>query len=305
MQIFRGINNIPNNISPCSMTIGNFDGVHKGHTQIIQSVIDRAKSKGLKSAILTFADHPVKLFRPDLYDNFLIFNLSQKLKFLKQFNLDYIFILPFNHKIANITANNFTKELLVDKMKMKDLIIGYDFIFGKNREGDFDFLSDKSKELGFDLTKVEAIAENKSIYSSTNIRNFIKEGKVCEAKNILDKDFEIEGTVIGGKKNGRKLGFPTANIATKTNLILPKFGVYKSEVSFDGKTLKSVTNFGIRPTIDDNNKPLFETHILNYNGDLYGKKITVKLKEFIRDEKKFGSLEELKVGIEKDIAVCR
>ncbi len=306
MQIFRGLHNIPEDIEPCSLTIGNFDGIHKGHAQIIKNVKKRAKDKGLKSAILTFADHPVKLFHRESYDHFLIFNLAQKLKFLREFDLDYIFILPFNHKIANITANNFVEEILLNNLKMKDLLIGYDFIFGKDREGDFSFLNKTSQELGFSLKKNEVVLDGDIAYSSTKIRNLIKEGKVFEARQALGKNFEVEGAVIEGKKNGHKLGFPTSNLNVKKHLILPKFGVYASETCVNGKNFTSVTNFGVRPTIDDEKKPLFETHILDYEGDeLYGKKIVVKLMDFIRGEKKFESLEDLKGAIASDIATVR
>ena len=306
MQIFRGLHNIPKDTLPCSLTIGNFDGIHKGHRQIIENVVNRAKEKGLKSAILTFADHPIKLFRPNHYDHFLIFSLAQKLKFLKQFNLDYVFILPFNRKIANISANNFVKDILVDDLKMQDLVIGYDFIFGKDREGDFNFLKDKSKELDFGLTKNKVVLDNDKAFSSTRIRSLIKNGKILETNKALDKDFEVEGLVIEGKKNGKKFGFPTSNLNVKKHLLMPKFGVYKSDLVLDGKVFKSVTNFGVRPSIDDEKKPLFETHILDYSGDdLYGKKVVVKLKEFIRDEKKFESLEELKAAIRRDVECAR
>ncbi len=306
MQIFRGINNIPSNISKCALTIGNFDGVHKGHQKIIQDVVDHAKAKGLKSGLLTFANHPVELFNRDLAKNFMIFNLSQKIKFLKQFDLDYLFILPFNRKIANITADDFLEDILLDKIKMKDLVIGYDFIFGKEKRGNFEFLSEKSLELGFDLTKIDEIADDGEVFSSTKVRNLIKEGNILAANEILGKEFEVEGIVIQGNKNGHKLGFPTSNLKVKPHLIMPKFGVYKSDLIVDDKVYKSVTNFGIRPTIDDDKKPLYETHILDYQGgELYGKKITVKFKDFIRDEKKFESLEELKAQIALDVERAR
>ena len=233
-QIFRGLHNIPKDSLPCSLTIGNFDGIHKGHRKIIENVVSRAKEKGLKSAILTFADHPIKLFRPDHCDHFLIFSLAQKLKFLKQFNLDYIFILPFNREIANISADNFVQEVLMDRLKMQDLVIGYDFIFGKDKQGDFKFLREKSLELDFGLAKNEVVLDGGEAFSSTNSTDTPKNGAVSGARQALGKNFEVEGVVIAGKKNGRKLGFPTANLTAKKHLVMPKFGVYKSDLIVDG-----------------------------------------------------------------------
>lgn len=304
MQIFRGLSNFTSSILPCSLTIGNFDGIHKGHRQIIQNTIDRAKQKGLKSAILTFCEHPIKLFKPESYDHYLIHSLSQKLKFLQKFELDYLFILPFNNKIANITAENFVKEILIDKIKMQDLVVGYDFIFGKNREGSFEFLSDLSKKANFTIDRVSVIKGEKETFSSSLTRDLIRKGRVAEANKILDKEFEVEGIVRQGLKNGHKIGFPTLNITVKPAQIMPKYGVYESEVFICSlnKNFKSITNFGVRPTINDGKTPLYETHILNYGGgDLYGEKITLKLKKFIRDERKFDSLEDLKRQISLDI----
>lgn len=311
MQIFRGLKNIPDDIANCAVTIGNFDGVHLGHHQIINNVIKKAQESGLKSAIVTFAEHPIKLFAPKSAANFLIYSLSQKLKFLKQFEIDYLIILPFNKKIANISAKNFVKEILVEKIKAKELIIGYDFIFGKNREGNFEFLQKQADELNFNLSRTLALTENDEILSSTLIRKFIKAGELEKANKILGKEFEVEGIINQGNKNGHKIGFPTMNLHLKELQIAPKFGVYKSRIYIKhlDKEFNSVTNFGIRPTIDDDKSPLYETHIIDLDREKYGsfyyKKIVVKLEKFIRGEIKFESFDELRDQIATDIEACR
>ena len=310
MQIFRGLSNFTNSISPCSLTIGNFDGIHKGHHQIIQNTINRAKQKGLKSAILTFCEHPIKLFKPESYSHYLIHSLSQKIKFLQEFELDYLFILPFNNKIANITAENFVNNILIDKIKMQDLVVGHDFIFGKNREGNFYFLSSLARKFNFTIDQVSAVSGEEGIFSSSLTRDLIRQGRVSEVSAILDKDFQIEGTVHRGLKNGRKIGFPTLNVAVKPFQIMPKYGVYESEIFIYtlNQSFKSVTNFGVRPSINDDKTPLYETHIPKasdlVNESLYGTKITLKLKNFIRSEQKFDSLDDLRRQIEEDIKNC-
>lgn len=311
MQIFRGLKNIPDDISNCAVTIGNFDGLHLGHHQIINQVIKTAQDQGLKSAIVTFAEHPIKLFAPQSAANFLIYSLSQKLKFLQEFAIDYLIILPFNKKIANISAKNFVKEILVGKIKTKELIIGYDFIFGKNREGNFEFLQQQAEELDFNLSRVAALTQQDLVLSSTLIRQYIQSGELEKANKILGKKFEVEGIVSRGNKNGHKIGFPTANLSLKELQIMPKFGVYKSKIYAQhlNKEFNSVTNFGIRPTIDDDKKPLYETHIIDFDskkyGNFYGKKIVVQLEHFIRGEIKFNSFDELRDQIAADIEACR
>ena len=311
MQIFRGLKNIPNDIANCAVTIGNFDGIHLGHHQIINKVIKKAKDSNLKSAVVTFAEHPIKLFAPESATNFLIYSLSQKLKFFQDFKIDYLIILPFNKKIANISAKNFVKEILVEKIKTKELIIGYDFIFGKNREGNFEFLQKQADELNFNLSRVPALTKNDEILSSTLVRKYIKTGELEKANNILGKEFEVEGIINQGNKNGHKIGFPTMNLHLKELQIIPKFGVYKSKIYIKhlDKEFNSVTNFGIRPTIDDDKRPLYETHIIDFDREKYGsfyyKKIVVKLEKFIRGEIKFASFDELRDQITADIEACR
>lgn len=300
MQIIKNLNQ-KNNIPPLALTIGNFDGVHLGHLEIFDKVKKLAKEKNLSSAILTFEPHPAAFFRPNHPKNFRINSLTQKLNIFKNQGIDYAIILPFDENLANVKAKNFVKDILEESLNTKHLTIGYDFIFGKNREGDFNFLK---KEASFEILKIPALEKSGQVCSSSLIRNFVKEGNICEANKLLTRNFSIQGLVNEGRKLANQLGFPTANLVAKPHLINPKFGVYKTETFIPelNQRFPSITNFGIKPTIKENKIPLFETYILDFNQNIYGKKIRVEFTDFIRDEKKFESLDELKNQIKLDIS---
>lgn len=299
MKIIRSLKQISETHPPLALTIGNFDGLHLGHASIINQVKKIAKEKKLFSAILTFEPHPAVFFKSKNKIDFRLTSLAQKLRILKEMQVDYVIILPFNHKLAEVSAHDFAEKILIKTLRVKDLVIGYDFTFGKDREGNFKMLE------GYDLNLVEIspVKIFEKTCSSTRIRELISEGKITEANQILGRNFTVKGLVIEGKKLARQMNFPTANLKTKPHLIKPKFGVYKTETFIPhlNKTFKSITNFGIKPTFDNVGfEPIFETHIFDFNQDLYGKKIYVEFLDFIRPEKKFSSLVELKEQIEKD-----
>lgn len=303
MNIIRSLT-FKSALPPLSLTIGNFDGVHLGHLKIIEEVKKIARQKNLASAILTFEPHPIFFLRPDLPRDFSIFSLSQKLRIFKSCGIDYAIILPFNHRFAEISAPDFVEKILLQKLNIKHLSIGYDFTFGKNREGNFKLLEEESQKHNFDLSEISVIKNSNQTCSSTLIRRLLLEGKVKDASEILGKNFAISGIVNEGRKLANQLGFPTANLIAKTKIIKPKFGVYKTLTTIPHLNQKfpSITNFGIKPTVENKErKPLFETHILNFSQNIYGKKIIVEFIDFIREEKKFSSLEELKEQIKKDV----
>lgn len=285
---------------PLALTIGNFDGVHLGHLQILAQVKKIAKEKNLASAILTFEPHPISFLRPDKTKDFRITSLAQKLKNFSDAKIDFAIVLPFNKKMSEISAGDFVQKILIETLNIKDLVIGYDFTFGKNREGNFKLL----EEFNLNLTEIAPVKNNDLTCSSSVIRKLISEGKILEANKVLGKNFTICGVVNQGRKLAAQLGFATANLIAKPTIIKPKFGVYKTSTFIPhlGKTFSSITNFGVKPTLNETNAPLFETHILGFSENIYGKKICVGFLDFIRDEKKFGSLEELKKQIEIDVA---
>lgn len=293
--------NQANKTKPCALTIGNFDGVHLGHKKIITKVKQIAQEENIISAILTFEPHPISLFKPELRDNFRINSLAQKLKIFKDLAIDNVMIAPFNQEFSNLSAHDFIKKILVEQLNVKHLIIGYDFIFGKNREGNLSLLQDAAKHFGFNVINVLAQKNGEQIYSSSLIRNFIKQGKIVDANNLLGHNFTICGTISEGKKLARTIGFPTANLKPKPHIIKPKFGVYQTLIHLDNKIKNGIMNFGLKPTIGNALEPLYEIHIFDFNQEIYGKKINVELLNFIREEKKFDSLDSLKKQIEIDI----
>ncbi len=302
MKFIYNLKNITQD-KPCALTIGNFDGVHLGHDKIINNLIEIAREKKINANLMSFYPHPLAVFKPEKFQNFLINSLAQKLKIFKNYSLNNVFIMPFTPNFAALSANDFVEEILVKRLKVKHLVIGYDFIFGKNREGNLQFLQKKAQESGFEITNFEALKNGDEIYSSSLAREFIREGNVKKAQEILGHNFAVEGIVVNGKKIGREIGFKTANIKAKPHIIKPCFGVYKSEVfiPFLNKKFQSITNFGIKPTLENQACAMFETHIFNFDQEIYGKKIIVELLDFVRPEKKFSSIDELKAQIKKDI----
>lgn len=299
MHITRRFNQIKHS-APSVLTIGNFDGVHLGHKKIINIINQIAQENNLASTILTFQPHPARLFKPELASDFTISSLAQKLQIFQQEKIAHVVIAPFKRDFADISATDFIKKILVEALNVKHLVIGYDFIFGKNREGNLMLLQEAAKHYGFNIIKVEAHQIDKQICSSTAIRKFLQNGDITAANKILGHNFALEGIVVEGKKLARSLGFATANIKAKSHIIKPKFGVYKVRVLLDKKTHNGIMNFGIKPTIGGVLEPLYEIHIFNFTHNIYGKKITVELLDFIREEKKFESLDALREQIRID-----
>lgn len=309
MKLIKNFHNITKDEQNTVLTIGNFDGIHLGHQEILNNARrvaheNNAKenSENLKSALLTFEPHPLKIIKPEKICDQRLFSLSQKLSFLSTNNLvDIVFLAGFDKQMADLSAEDFVKKILVEKLKIKHLVIGYDFTFGKNRQGDATLLQKLGKTYNFSFHQIAAKNNSDAeIFSSSKIRKFISAGDIKSANSMLGRPYEINGIVIQGKNLARSIGFPTANFLPRLDLIKPKFGVYKVLAKVDNKEYKAVLNFGIKPTFDGN-IPLYEVHIFDYNQDIYGKKITVKLLNFIRSEQKFNGIEELKEQIRKDV----
>jgi len=310
MILIRNLNQINQQLPKLSLTIGNFDGVHLAHQKIIEKTQEIAQKNNLSSALLSFEPHPISFLNKNKSDfnvDFRITNLANKINLLKKYSLDYLIILPFNNNLSSIKANSFIEDILINKFNVKSLIIGYDFTFGKGREGNFKTL----ESYNFDLHEINPIKifdknHNEITISSSLARQFLKSGEIKSLNQILGHNFTIDGIVVEGKKIAGELGYKTANINHKINLIKPKFGVYKTRtfIADENKFYDSITNFGIKPTFDNSSlKPLFETHILNFSKNLYHQKIRVEFLDFIRDEKKFSSIEELKKQIKIDINI--
>lgn len=301
MKIRRYLNNLPKSFKNCVLTIGNFDGVHLGHKIVIKTVLDEAKKQNLNSLVITFEPHPLKILRPQIP----IFRLSlfrQKIALLQKIGVKNLLCLNFNKKFSQITANDFCQEILKKALNAKHIIIGYDFIFGKDRGGDSLFLQNFCQENNVKFTQIVAKTNSShNVYSSSLIRKYVQEGKIEKANELLGYSFFVEGRVIKGKKQASKLGFPTANIKLTQNQVFIKKGVYMANVKIGIRSYKAVVNIGVKPTFGLNNAMLLEAHIFKFKKNIYGKKIKVSLINFIREEKKFESLDALKKQIANDI----
>jgi riboflavin kinase/FMN adenylyltransferase len=281
------------------LTIGNFDGVHRGHLALFEQVKERAEELQGQSAVMTFEPHPIQVMKPTDGPR-LITPTPQKLELIEKAGIEVLLCLRFTREFAAIAARDFVKNILVDRIGIKELVVGYDYTFGHNREGNISLLREMGDRLGFVVHLVGPVHVNHALVSSTSIRNLVQEGKLDEAKVLLGRDYQLQGKVVKGhNRGGRLLGFPTANLQVKDEL-LPRVGVYAVTVVIDGKVYNGVTNVGYNPTFGDT--PLtVETHILDFSGDLLGKTIRVNFLKRLRDEKTFRSIEELSEQISKDI----
>ena len=295
MKIIRSISKQQIEKNTC-LTIGNFDGVHLAHQQIIEQLIASSKQLNLASLIITFLPHPLIFLQHKKH--LLLQTLAQKISILKQFPIDYLLILPFNQYTSKLSYQYFTKHILQNYCKVQKILLGYDFNFGNNKLGNATTL----RQAGIDITEIPCFKQGNQIYSSSLARQYIRDGNIIAANNILTRNFAVTGVVAKGRQLARTLGFPTANIAIKPMVVLPKNGVYRTRTIVDGNIFASITNFGTKPTINNGcMQAIFETHLFNFNQDIYGKKIEILFDDFIRPEQKFNSLDELKQQIKIDI----
>ena len=303
MKIIYDLNKIKKPLINPVLTIGNFDGVHKGHHVLFRKIKERAGAIGGQSAIMTFEPHPVKVMKPGNGPP-LITPIHQKLNLISNAGIDIIFCISFTREFASISARDFVQDILVNKIGIKEIVVGYDYTFGKNREGDISLLRAMGDKLGFIVHKLDQIQIDHRLVSSTSIREFILRGTLSGAKKMLGRDYQVSGTVIRGKnRGGRLLGVPTANLKLVDELV-PKVGVYTVSVIINDKKYYGVTNIGFNPTFGDNALSI-ETHLLDFSGDLIGEMIKVNFLQRLRNEKTFGSIQELSDQIEQDISQAR
>jgi riboflavin kinase/FMN adenylyltransferase len=301
MEIIRNLSHLRALRNPVA-TIGNFDGVHMGHRQIFRQLKQAAAELGGVSVVITFAPHPLKVL-PSGKKLCLISTYEEKELLLDASGIDYLVVIPFTKHFAALTAREFVSDILVRKLGIKKLIIGYDYAFGRNREGNIGLLRQLGKEYGFAVEVLEPIWDGKTIFSSTNIRKMIRGGNVRGVVALLGRQFSIQGKVIHGHNRGRALGFPTANLQTDKELI-PKCGVYAVKVKIDQKLYDGACNIGPNPTFDDEAISI-EVFIFDFAGDLYGLELHLFFIERIRDEMKFPDIATLQSAIERDVARCR
>ncbi|RLB10631.1 MAG: riboflavin biosynthesis protein RibF [Deltaproteobacteria bacterium] len=299
MSIIRDLSELKSPIQNPVLTIGNFDGVHRGHLALFDKVKQIAKEINGLSVVMTFDPHPIKVLSNGNGPP-VITPTPQKLRLIKEAGIDIILCLPFTKEFATISAKDFVEKILVQKIGVKYIVVGYDYAFGKNRQGNIEFLKKMAEQYGFKVEVVNPVSINGTIVSSTKIRNLVQEGKLEEAKILLGRNYQVTGTVIKGKNRGtRILGYPTANLKLIDELT-PKTGVYAVKVHIDNKVYKGVANIGYNPTFG-NGAFSVETHIIGFDKNILGKEIRVEFVKRLRDEKKFKSPSELAEQIKKDI----
>ena len=275
-----------------------FDGVHFGHQKIISQLCEIAAQKNLESAILTFWPHPRTVFNPN--DDLKLLNtIEEKTYFLEKHGIQNLFLQDFSEEFRNLTGEQFIRQILVEKFHVKHLIIGYDHTFGKDKSGDFSLLQKLSPELGYEVQQVEAVDYGDQHISSTQIRNALNAGNVKLANEMLGYNYSISGTVIHGKKIGRTIGYPTANISIDQLKLLPKKGAYIVNVFLGERKLKGMLSIGTNPTVFGNSLSV-EVYILDFDDDIYGKEISVNFREFLHDEIKFETIEKLIERLDED-----
>ncbi|MDD3721347.1 MAG: bifunctional riboflavin kinase/FAD synthetase [Lutibacter sp.] len=281
------------------VTIGTFDGVHIGHQKVLSNLIGSAKKNNASSVLLTFFPHPRMVLQKDSHIK-LINTIEERIELLKKTGLNTLVIHKFTEDFAEKTALDFVKNVLVDRLNISNLIIGYDHRFGKNREGNFDQLREYGKIFGFEVNKISQQEIDHITISSTKIRKAIELGNIEEANRFLGYHFMLTGKIVKGKKLGKKIGFPTANLFIEEPYkLLPKTGSYIVKSELENETIFGMMNIGYNPTVKGKHQTI-EIHFFNFNKDLYGKKIQIDVLKFLRDEQKFNSVEELTNQLEKD-----
>mgnify|MGYP003684438537 CR=1 FL=1 len=300
MQVHYGFDKLPSFKNPV-VTSGTFDGVHKGHQVILKRLKEITQKHNGESIVLTFWPHPRYIVQREKSKNLQLLNtLEEKTNLLKHQEIDHLIVIPFTKEFSQKSSLEFIQDILINKIKTKHLVIGYDHRFGKNREGSFDYIINHPQEFPFEINEIPRQDVDNIGVSSTKIREALTHGKIEVANNYLGEYYTLIGNVVTGSQNGRKINFPTANIEIKERFkLIPAHGVYAVEIEFNNKIHIGMLNIGIRPTLNGET-PSIEVHIFGFNQDIYKQKIQLNFIARIRNERKFENLEALKLQLEKD-----
>ncbi len=304
MHLIRGLAHLKPLAQGCVLSIGNFDGIHTGHKKVITKLALRGKVMKLPTVVMLFEPQPLEFFLGENAPSRLM-RLREKIIQFKRLPIDKLLVVKFNQFMANYEAEDFIFDFLVKKLNVKHLIIGDDFHFGKARCGNYAMLKEKGQEFGFQVENTSSYFVDKHRVSSTLIRDALGAGDLSTAKLMLGRDYSVCGRVAHGKKRGRTIGFPTANILMfrKNTPIAGVFTVTMTGIN--NKEIQGIANVGTRPTVEGGNKAILETHLFDFNQDIYGQYVEVHFKQKIRDEIRFQSLNDLKIQIEKDIVIAK
>lgn len=300
MEVIKGKQSDTSLLHSSALAIGIFDGVHLGHQKIMKYLNQTAEKKKLTSAVLTFHPHPIDILKKSTIK--MLQTIEQRIQEIKKFGIDTIWIIPFTKEFAGLSRDEFVRQIIVKKSKAEEIIVGENFYFGKNREGDINFLREAGRDYKFNVHSIASVKKDGETISSSRIRFDLEHGDLKHANLFLGRPYEITGQVIKGSSRGKELGFPTANILPE-NDIVPQ-GVYITSSFLDHDQYPSVTNIGVNPTFNRTGIQV-ETHLIDFKGDIYSRKITIRFLQKIRNEKKFDSSEALSLQIEKDIKMAK
>lgn len=301
MNIYHNIQDFKK-IKNAVTTVGVFDGVHLGHQKIINLLLKKAKDTETESVIITFDPHPRLYFDPTASQNLrLITDIKEKIELFKKLGLHNLLIIPFDDRIANLSSEEFIDQVVIESIGTQTLLLGHDHRFGRNREGSFEYLKQNESKFGIQVFEISRMDIDEAAVSSTRIRTHLNNGEVHAAALLLGRNYRAQGIVIEGKKLGRTIGYPTANIHIENEYkLLPKMGVYAVEVFVEGQQYAGMLNIGFNPTTTSSIHRNIEVHIFDFQKDIYGKEIEIGFLERLRDEQKFSGLEALKAQLAKD-----
>ena len=280
------------------LALGNFDGLHRGHLKIVERVRRGAAEHGGTPMAMTFDPHPSRIVRPDKAPP-LLMTKAQRLEALDRAGIAAVAVVRFTAELSQWDPETFVRTVLVDWLRVSEVWVGANFLFGHDRSGNFSTLRTLGQRYGFRADKIDPVRYKEFVVSSTRVRRLVAEGRMDEAGALLGHPYSIDGTVVAGKHRGRELGFPTANLRTD-NELLPPNGVYATTTTIDGVVHASLTNVGVRPTFGDTVKPIIETYVLGFNGDLYGRPLRLGFVQRLRDERKFEDVDALRAQMEAD-----
>lgn len=299
MRLFHGTDNA-DIARPTVLTLGVFDGLHLGHQLIMQTVVERARAVGAVPTVITFEPHPREVLHPESAPP-LLQTFDQKIEALGVLRIEQTIVIHFDKQFAQIRAQDFLRDAVVERLHAKEVYLGCGFAFGHGREGNIDLLRSVSQSLNFFADEVPEVRLRGRRVSSSRIRELLQQGRVNLARRMLGRPYGVEGRVVRGAERGVTLGFPTANLHPQ-NRVIPCNGVYVTATLIEGQWRRSVTNIGTRPTFESGGATSVETFVMNYSGDLYGDVVRVRFLHRLRDERKFGSVDELKSQIARDVA---
>ena len=306
MIVHQGVNSISEITKPI-LTVGTFDGIHLGHQKIIKRIIEIAKNEGGESVLLTFHPHPRLVLFPEDESIKMINSIDEKIELLEELGLDHIILMKFEPELSRLSPVDYVRNILVSKIGIHKIVIGYDHHFGRNREGNIELLRELGPIYEFEVEEISALSIDAINISSTKIRKAVTSGDMLKAREYLGHNFMISGKVIHGKKIGRSIGFPTANIELSSkNKLLPKNGVYLVNVSIGGESYDGVLNIGKNPTVSENKGDTkIEIHLFDFDSNIYGAEVVLKVKKRIRSEQKFEGIEALKAQITSDVQIAK